>query len=312
MIGLELQSRYSVRELRPEDDFERLCSLMANRDIQAFPRSPERVRSLFFPDDRETGLNLKGFVAEAESEIVAFISVELRGTDGHLMYFIDVPNPQLVLTELLDRCGQYVIESGGKRLTYFVSTEFGQIYNQEIAWLDRLGFQNIDPYVRVSARLLLSEWNPPELLNTESIHTESLSLDEVHRMLLDDGSITNAYIFRFQFRTVKPSNVMLTMRNAENEINAVAYYKVIENSKGRLLGSAFNVHFRPKFELHRAEKRRFLQGALWSMKQLDLHDVNSLMSLKEVDTFTLMVREGFDQINSHYFGLAKILETEHE
>jgi hypothetical protein len=205
-----------------------------------------------------------------------------------------------------------VIESGGNRLTYFVFTEFGQIYNQEIAWLDRLGFQNIDPYLRVSARLLLNEWNPPEHLDTESIQTESLSLDEIYRMLLDDDSVTNAYIFKFQFRTVKPSNVVLTMRNTKNEIIAVAYYKVIEKPNGQLLGAAFNVHFRPKFELPRAEKRRFLQGALWSMKQLDLHTVNSLMSLKEVDTFTLMVREGFDQINSHFFGLAKTLETGHE
>lgn len=310
---MEIQPQYSIRELRQEDDFERVCNLMANRPIQAFPiRNPDRVRSLFFPSEQETRLNLKGFVAEAESKIIAFMSVELRGKDGHMMYFIEDQDSQLILSELLERCAQYVIESGGERLTYFVFTEFGQIYNREIARLDRLGFQNIDPYLRVSARLLLNEWNPPEHLDTESIQTESLSLDEIYRMLLDDDSVTNAYIFKFQFRTVKPSNVVLTMRNTENELIAVAYYKVIEKPNGQLLGAAFNVHFRPKFELPRAEKRRFLQGALWSMKQLDLHAVNSLMSLKEVDTFTLMVREGFDQINSHYFGLAKMLETGHE
>ncbi|MDF2651181.1 MAG: hypothetical protein K0Q73_6986, partial [Paenibacillus sp.] len=258
---MDLQPLYSIRELRQEDDFERVCNLMANRQMQAFPRNPDRVRSLFFPREQETRLNLKGFVAEAESKIIAFMSVELRGKDGHIMYFIEDQDSQLILSELLERCAQYVIESGGERLTYFVFTEFGQIYNREIARLDRLGFQNIDPYLRVSARLLLNEWNPPEHLDTESIQTESLSLDEIYRMLLDDDSVTNAYIFKFQFRTVKPSNVVLTMRNTENEIIAVAYYKVIEKPNGQLLGAAFNVHFRPKFELPRAEKRRFLQGA---------------------------------------------------
>lgn len=310
---MELQSRYLVRELRPEDDFERVCKLMADRPIQAFPiRNPDRVRSLFFPSEQGIRGRLKGFVAEAESGIIAFMSVEFRDQDGHIMYFIEDHESQQILSDLLASCAKSVIENGGRRLTYFAFTEFGQIYNQEIAWLDRLGFRNIDPYLRVSAQLLLDEWNPSEHLDATSIQTESLSLDEIQRMLLDDDSVTNAYIFQFQFRAANPSNVVLTMRNAADEITAVAFYKVIGKPDGQLSGAAFNVHFRPRFEWSRAEKQRFLQGALWSMKQLELHAVNSLMSLKEVDTFTLMVREGFDKINSHFFGLAKVLATEHE
>jgi len=82
------------------------------------------------------------------------------------------------------------------------------------------------------------------------------------------------------------------LRNEQEEITAIAYYKVKKVNKNSdiLSATAFNLHFRPQFDLSRNEKKQFLRGILLSMKQLGLHSVNSLMSLKNVDTFTLMVR----------------------
>lgn len=205
-----------------------------------------------------------------------------------------------------------IIERGGNNLSYFAFTEFGQIYNQEISLLDRLGFRTVDEYFRVSTRLMLHDWKVPEVIVTEKIHTETFSTNDIYQILREDDNVPNAVIFQFQFQSIEPNTVILSLRNAEQEIMALAYYKVIKvsSSSNRLSAVAFNLHFRPQFELSRDEKKQFLQGVLYSMKQLEIHAVNSLMSLKSVDSFTLMVQEGFDVTNNNFFALSKKVENE--
>ncbi|GAA3407790.1 hypothetical protein GCM10020370_40640 [Paenibacillus hodogayensis] len=144
-------------------------------------------------------------------------------------------------------------------------------------------------------------------MNTESIAADTVDVHEVYRILLEDGNTPNAVIFKHQFRANAPSHVLLTLRNAQDEIMALAYYKVIKVDPNSpvLSATAFNLHFRQPFALSREERKQFLQGVLYSMKQLELHAVNCLMSLKHADVFTLLIREGFDEIRSSFFALTK-------
>ncbi|MFC3772523.1 hypothetical protein ACFOSW_28040 [Paenibacillus sp. GCM10012303] len=306
-------SKLIIREVRQDDDFEQMASwLKANGRSAAL--HADQVRTMFFP--KTWPFPRKSYVTEVESKIVAMMMLDLRDRHGVITCTIqeaDVDHLE-VLNGMLEKCADDILERGGTYLAYFAQTEFGQLQNRELYLLERLGFRTADEYMRISARLSMDEWEPPEVLDTASMCVDTLSLEEVHRILTDDGNAPNAIIFQHQFQTVETSNVILTLRNDQREITAIAYYKVkkVDPSSDVLSATAFNLHFRPAFELTKQEKRQFLQGVLYSMKQLDIRKVNSLMSLKHVDVFTLMVREGFDEIRSSFFALTKAIGSGHE
>lgn len=299
-----------IREVREDDDFDQIRTmLMEHRKNRA---SRSGVRGWFFPETDKR----KGYVAELDSNIIAFALLDIRGRDGVIEYAMQqayTDNLDL-MNGLVQKCANVIIERGGRYLSYFVTTEFGQLRTREIYLLERLGFRISDEYMRVSARLSMQDWHVPEDMHTEHINAEAFELEDVYRLMVEDGNVPNALIFRHQFRTAEPSNVFLTLRNDRQELLALAYYKVKKVTPGSdvLSAVAFNLHVRPEFRVTKAEKRRFLQGVLLSMRQLDVQKVHSLMSLKHADHFTLLVREGFDDIQHNFFALTKTVGSEHE
>ncbi|CAG7615058.1 hypothetical protein ACFQI7_00895 [Paenibacillus allorhizosphaerae] len=301
-----------IRQITPHEDFEQIRTLLTEKENDKIPyRTAAHIQEWFFPSTESQPQARIGFIAEAGPKIIAFMGLDLRGKDGVMIYAIqpsDSDNMR-ILSDLLEKCEDVITERGGTHIGYFAFTEFGQLRNREIFTLERLGFRTTDEYMRISTRLSLTDWDIPEGLNTDNITVESIELDRVCQILIDDGNKQNAAIFRHQFKAKDPSLVFLSLRSDQEPFIALAYYKVkrVNPTSDVLSATAFNLHFRPQFALSRQEKKQFLQGVLYSMKQLDLHVVHSLMSLKHADIFTLMVREGFDDIRSNFFALTKTI-----
>lgn len=299
-----------IREVREDDDFDQIRNMVAEqRNIKV---SSSVLRGWYFPETDKR----KGYVAMSESKIIAFMLLDIRGTYSVIDYAVqqsDSDNFDL-FKSMIQKCENVTIEKGSKYLSYFVFTEFGQLRNRQTFLLERLGFRISDEYMRVSTRLFMQDWNVPEAINNENINVETFDLEDVYQILMEDGNNPNALIFKHQFRMAEPSNVFLTLRNEEQDITALAYYKVkkVDPNSEALSAIAFNLHFRSKYMLTKKEKRQFLQGVLFSMKQLDVQKVNSLMSLKHADVFTLLVREGFDEIHNNFFALSKTVGSENE
>lgn len=299
----------NIREIRPNDDYEQIRDLIitARPPAMYFPSTEDSIRSWFFQKIDKQKPKRKGFVAETGQTIQAIMGLDVRDQYGVIVYAMRMPNDQL-LAELVNKCEEAILKSGGRHLTYFAFTDFGQIRNPEITLLESVGFRASDEYMRISTRLKLQDWQAPEEdFHLEGIQPEDVGLDEIYRIMIDDGNVPNAVIFKHQFSSPDPSRVTLTLRNERQELMAIAYYKVkrVNPNSELLSATAFNLHFRPGYGLPRQERRRFLQGVLCSMKQLDLHTANSLMSLNQADVFTLMVREGFEQFESCFFALSK-------
>lgn len=296
-----------LREIREDDDFDQVQKLLTEKR-KNFPN----VRKLLFPQS-DTRI---GYIAEVGPKCVGFLFLELRGRDGMMNYAIDHSETDHfeLLKHMVETCTAVILDRGGEHLAYFVNTEFGQLRNREIFALEQLGFRTYDEYMRISTRLSMQEWDVTDRIETENIKVESLDMDAVNRMLIEDGNFPNSLIFKHQFRKAEPSNVFLTLRNEQQDMMALAYYKVkrVNPSSDDLSATAFNLHFRPAYSLSKNEKKKFLQGVLLSMKQLDIRKVHSLMSLMHADVFTLMVREGFDEISSSFFALSKTIGSGNE
>ncbi|MEF3305928.1 hypothetical protein [Paenibacillus sp. GYB003] len=305
-----------VREVRADDDFGQIHDLIletkrnASRDKRLSIRSAEKLRSDYFPEGPDSPQpESKGFVIEEDGRITAFMGVHPRKENGILDYGVnryDLPR----LNALLNRCEQIVLERGGTKLFYFASTQFAQIRNREISVLERLGFES-EEFARTGAFLSLNYWKEPEQIDSSRIVAETdMEKDDIYRMMAEDDNETDADVFKHQLRTAEPSNVILTLRGKGNDIAAIAYYKVkkVNPQKDELSATAFNVHFRPRFELHRSEKKRFVQAVLHSMKQLGLNNVTATFSLKHVDVLTLLVQEGFHDFLGSMLSFTKTLK----
>ncbi|MDF2722725.1 MAG: hypothetical protein K0Q59_2400 [Paenibacillus sp.] len=299
----------TIREIRPDDDFELLRELIMETKRYAAPEGSEvkAIAAEYLKKWIVLEERIKGYVAEQGTEIVGFIGVEMREKHGVITTYGIKEAKLETLSSLVDACMQDINSLGGQCLGCFVHTEFGQIRNREIVQLERLGFHTSDYYVRVQTSLSLDDWREPDEIDTERVQAEQLELDDVIHLLEEDSKNPNSLIFRHQFRIAEPSNVFLTLRNDQHELTALAYYKVkrAKSNQEELFALAFNVHFVPRFELTRQEKKRFIQAVLLSMKQLDIKTVYSLMSMRYADTFTLLVQEGFDQIQNQFFALTK-------
>jgi hypothetical protein len=310
------QSNAVIREVQAEENLLNIRDLITETrqhysHNQAVNYSAQFLKKWIFPEDSKASPQVKAFVIEEQGELTGVMAVEIRGKSGMLEYGIKQSSHEH-LAGLVEKCSKVIEEHGGDRLFIFANTQFGQIRNLEIIKFEQLGFRISDQYMRVSTRLLMEDWLAPEQLDTVRIQVENrLRLGDIHSIMLEDDAGPDAVIFNYQFSPrFQPNTVLLTMRNENDEVMAIAYYKVFRRDQGLFSAAAFNLHFRPRFSLSRKQKRSFLQGVLTTMKQLDIQVVNSLMSLKNVDNFTLMVREGFDEINSNFFSLSKMLVPE--
>lgn len=310
-----------IREVKTDDDFVQIRNLIEetrrfNTQNPNFKLGPaDAIKRWIFPEGpQDLPPKVKGFVLEEDGAIAGFMNVEFRGAEGGVLDYGIRPQSRAHIGALVDACSRAILDRGGNRLSLFAFTSFGQFRSPEVELFERFGFRYADQFMRVSARLELKNWEAAEGLTTDGVTAENdLSPEMIHSVLLADGATTDAIIFNFQYRTrFEPSTVILTLRNEQQEPMAYAFYKVKKATPARdiISATAFNVHFRPQFELSREQQRNFVQGALASMKQLDIKVAHTLMTLQNANKFTLLVREGFDDIQVCFFALTKRLEPQ--
>lgn len=304
-----------IRDVRPDDDFEHIRHLILEtkrsvyRDKRMNYATAEVLRNKYFPEQPDRVENAhRGYVAEEDGRITAFMGVFPRQENGIIEYGVKEDDWHL-LGGLLDRCSTHIADQGGTQLLYFATMQFAQIRNREISAFEQLGFVS-EEYARLSTHLSLNYWKEPEQIDSEHVVAETeLGLNDIYRVMLEDDEPAKADVFKNQYYTEEPSNVILTLRSSTDEIMAIAYYKVkkVNPRRDELSATAFNLHFRPKFELARNKKKQFLQAVLSSMKQLNLSSANTSISLQDGETFTLLVQEGFHDFLACILLLTKTL-----
>lgn len=297
-------SVYVIRALHKNDDFEEIRRLLehtrkkyTNDDRMSVP-SAEELKNDYFPTEPsrvEYGPK-KGFISVKDGNPVAFMGISLNNAtkNGFVEYGI-LENDEATLHSLIEKCCDVVTENGGNKIYYFAFTQFGQIRNPEITQFEKFGFIS-DEFSNCSTHLALNHWEEPQELDTSNIYADrNIDLTDIEEMLVEDGELSMAEQFKNSYSEQTPDVVILTLKNADNEMTGFAYYKVrlAHPSHTDPSANAFGIHFRPKYHLTLNEKRRLLHAALRSMKQLNAASVTTLMSLKNFETFVILANEGF-------------------
>lgn len=298
-----------VRKVTPDDNFERIRELMQSTK-QRFYNDP-RLNVVGVEEFKEKYVepsNSFGFVAEKDKRMIGFMGVGVvKSTqNGYLEYGVEESESE-AFESLLHACSEVIQKRGGHKLYYFATTSFGQVRNQEITLYERHGFIS-DEYSQITTHLSLKYWKEPDSINTSGIVLAAdFELNAIVKMLIDDGEEPLAKQFNNQYSDANPDVIVLSLLGPNNEIAGVAYYKVkrIDPRKTDLSAVAFGVHFRPQYNVNKADKRRLIQAALLSMRQLNVIHAHTNMTLKNFDTFALMIREGFDDYLANSLRLVK-------
>lgn len=249
----------------------------------------------------------KAFVAISENKIIAFMGVLATGvTKNGLIECGFSQEYEDVLDQLLSKCIASVQGNGGTRIYIYSPIQFGQVRNEGIRLWEKLGFIS-DEYSYVTTILNLDNWIEPQSFNLSGIEPSmEMNYEQIKQILLEDGEDDMASLFHNQFSQKKTMNqVILTLKDeTSNDISAIAYYRVnlmeLDKEDRVFEATAFGIHVRPQFSLNKDEIRRFVQGALISMKQLDVQTVISRITLKNFSVFAALISEGF-----HNEGLEK-------
>jgi hypothetical protein len=277
-----------------------MINRLVNETFQRFVNDPRGSVYL-------EGFQPSSFIAEENDKIVAFMHVtpSTITQNGTLTYGY-TEGYEVAVKELLDRCITVIKENGGTQLYKWVNTRFGQVRNKEITLWEGLGFTS-DEYTQVHVYRGLVDWQEPESFDSAGIEpVQTVSAEDIERMLLEDGEEAMAELFRNQYPpslTREPNKVILTLRDSGSEaIVGIAFYRVGVTYRGTpnefLNASAFGIHIRPQYQVSREEIRRFVQGCLVTMKQLDLRNVHTRLTLNHFDVFAAMVTEGFHNTNA--------------
>lgn len=292
-----------IRDVKETDDFEAIYDLI-NETLQRFSgdhrgtygvRGEELINQYCNPNNLS-----KAFIAVQDDKIVAFMGIHPSKVTnngyiecGYLIGYEDL------LDQLLIQCTSFVRERGGNKVYKFTSIKFGQVRNKGITLWESLGFIS-DEYAYITTYLNLREWEEPEEFDASGIEpAKEMNYDDIKQILIEDGEDAMAELFQNQYSpTEGPDQVILTLRDkVSNEIAGIAYYRVILSNGGSenefLDVTSFGLHIRPKFHLDHHEIRRFLQGSLISMKQLNVYHVFTRITLKSFHVFSSMVTEGF-------------------
>lgn len=287
-----------IRAVRDTDDSEEIRQLV-NETFQRFVNDPRG--SFYFK-----GFQPSSFIAEENDKIVAFMQVapSTMTQNGTLTYGY-TEGYEVALKELLHRCTTVIKENGGTHLYKWVHTRFGQVRNKEITLWEGLGFTS-DEYTQVHVYRGLIDWQEPESFDSAGIESvQTVIVEDIERMLLEDGEEAMAELFRNQYPPrlrSEPNQVILTLRDSGSEaIVGIAFYRVDVTNRGtpneNLTASAFGIHIRPQYQISREEIRRFVQGCLVTMRQLDLRHVHTRLTLNHFEVFAAMVAEGFHNTN---------------
>ncbi|GIN72401.1 hypothetical protein J14TS2_28760 [Bacillus sp. J14TS2] len=302
---------FHIRAVQETDDFEMIYHLIdatmkrfSGDAIIVYGVSSESLKRQYCYSESHN----KGFIAINDNKIVSFMGVYTAKVTkyaylecGFLQEFEDA------LVELLHQCVHAVAENGGTKIFNHSPIMFGQVRNEGISFWERLGFIS-EEYSYITTELNLDSWEEPNSFDSSGIEPAmEMGYEEIKQILLEDGEDSMAELFQKQYSPDQSLNqVILTLKDkATNEISAIANYRVklqeIDKETTALYASAFSIHVRPQFTLDRYEIRRFVQGALISMKQLNIESVISRITLKNFDVFAAMVTEGF-----HNQGMEKV------
>lgn len=254
------------------------------------------------------------FVAAAGEAIVAFMGISYAEETGNAYLRYGYQDDYAhALQQLVDRCVSWIRSKGGNKLFYFAPTPFGQIRNQEIAMFEQLGFVS-DEYTETSTHLVLDYWKEPEQIDLSRIvPTAEIDPNEFYEILAEDGEIRTAARFKEIYSDRSKNRIILGIEDRDtNRFAGFAYYKVslVHPSHPKASAVGFGLHFRPEINLSMEDKRRLLQAALLSMKQLDLHAVTTLLTLKNFETFVILINEGFVDFLANTIRLTKDISHE--
>ncbi|MFD1675918.1 hypothetical protein [Alicyclobacillus fodiniaquatilis] len=306
---------FHVRPLSGNDDYGAVLKLL-NQTIRIYHPStpmsfgghtPALLREQYFE-------NNAGFLALKGREIVAFMGVRFpkeRQEASLVCGFIDTDAS--ILESLLHLCMDAVQGQGRSRIVLREYINFGQIRSPMITLWERLGFIP-DEYIYTSTNMNLWKWDPPTELDTSRIeHNPALELSDIHQILLANDPL-DAELFRKQYlsdgESGAPDHVILTLKEpGSDEIQGIASYKVIYKYD-EYNALAFGLIFKPESPVDKSDKRRLLQTALVSMKELNIHRVVSRISFKDPEIFWAMAAEGFNSITAqvHSVNLTKFLD----
>ncbi|RKN79248.1 hypothetical protein [Paenibacillus ginsengarvi] len=306
----------TIRELHKDDDFTTIKRLiketykrLENHDIGVFTESADMIKEQFFPTvSSPTSSVGKGFVgADDNGIVVIFMGVVLSPSsrNGYLLFGC-TEDSENSLHSLIDKCYDSIRDYGGKKLLHFVHILPGQIRNRHLSFWERYGFIS-DEYYQITLALPLSNWEVPPDFDPSGITVNDVTSEDMTRILEEDHELAQVEEFKDQFSEKRPDYVFLTLRNPEsNGIDGFAYYKIInsmQNSKFDALG--FGIHYRPSY-YH--DRRKLVQAALISMKQLSLGSVVCRVSSRHYATFTAMLMEGFSHSATNLVRLVKTIE----
>lgn len=309
-------STFHIREVQANDDFKLLNELIKQTLVRSLetenikPRyfvKADRLREMYLTSKEQAGKQSedsysRGFVAESDGKIIAFMGVTLNNEtlNGYISYGFVEGNEQ-PLTDLLKQCEQVVREVGGKQLCRFITLLPGKIRNREISFWEKYGFV-ADEYYHALVKLAVEEWETPEQLDTTNIQSATeIDVKKIIAILNEDGQEELAREFREHYPTITPDHVFLTLQNEQQEIMAIAYYQVrkfkSKNESGKpydgLGAFSTGIHFRSRYLLPRKEKRRFIRATIQSMKELGIIFASTRISSKDFDAFIEMLAEGF-------------------
>lgn len=287
----------NVRAVRETDDFDAIYNLV-NDTSQRFSGDTEVVvgssGTEFKKIYSDPSSPDQGFIYEEGNNIVAFmgISPSSMTKNGYIeVGFLDGCEHRL--SDLLLECIPVVQNNGGTKIFKFTFTKFGQVRNKEITLWEKLGFIS-DEYSLITTQLDLRTWKEPDEFDATGIEPAlTMDYEDIKQMLTEDGEDEMAELFQNQYSPVhNHDQVVLTLKDKNTgDIAGIAYYRM---NNGEFLNVAgFGVHIRPQFALPRDEITRFVQGCLVSMKQLDCVHVITRITLKNFNTFSSMIAEGF-------------------
>lgn len=289
----------TIREVNENDDFDYLLELL-NDTLSRHLKNTVCSIGISSDELKKQYADQKVYVAVCDGKIVAVADVRLTKMlkNGNL-YFGYLEGYETALTALVEKCGSYVQSNQGHKLLTFARTKFGQVRNKEIALLESLGFVS-DEYSYITCQLPLESWSAPDHLDTTDIEPiADMDTKEIYNLLLEDGEDEMAELFIRQFPPGQQRNrVVLCLRDqATGEIAGIAYYEVYvyrpTPEESNLQATAFGLHFRPEHVVNASDKKRLLQAALQSMKQLNVQHVMTKMTLNHFDVFAAMAAEGF-------------------
>ncbi|WP_274364108.1 hypothetical protein [Paenibacillus thermotolerans] len=301
---------YSIRPIKPDDDFDLIERLFfqthfANKQAQLDKNNisyrKDDWKELLFPESTNGApyilkdLRLKGFAAEKNGVIVAFVSVGIStDTKNGFIYGYGIQQEcDHLLAHLVEKCENEVKQAGGKRIYQGTSMPLGQIRNDQITLWESFNYHCNKFFHVFAEHRNLDSWVPPEHLDLSSIQVASNDdIQVISEILEEDKEYFLAEEYRGNFAQLTPEHVFLGLYDNDKQIKGISYFRVWEKDD-QYFATAFGVHFRAKYEVSQYEVRNLIQATLASMQQIGVNSAWARVSSQNFITLLSLSAEGF-------------------